>query len=336
MALRGTRPAEHAGSWYTADPRNLSEELNGWLEEASCAINGSLLPVTNARAVIAPHAGYRYSGPCAAWAYKCLDLNKARRVFVLGPSHTYYLRGCALTTFEKYATPFGDFQVDADVTARLRESGFFKDIPRHNDVGEHSLEMQLPYIWKMLERTLGTGARWPSLVPIIVGDGSGADEREFGQLLVPYLEDPENAFVISSDFCHWGRNFEFWHYCPSSDFSKIRSLSPRGDSKPSPTEPPVHEFIRVLDEAAFRAIETGSQAKFVDYLHVTENTVCGRHPISVAMAALELMGTRAPTSTSTNSPIGHPKFEFVRYERSDLAETTSDSSVSYGSAFAVF
>lgn len=224
------------------------------------------------------------------------------------------------------------------MTARLRDSGNFKDIPRQNDVHEHSLEMQLPYIWKILERTLDVGAQWPTLVPIMVGDGNSTAEREYGQLLVPYMDDPENAFIISSDFCHWGRNFQFWHYCPSSDFSKIRSLSPRSGSRPNTTEPPVHEFIRALDEAAFRAIETGSQANFIEYLYATENTVCGRHPISVAMAALELMATeiKGATTSSIDRDGGHPRFEFVRYERSDLAETTSDSSVSYGSAFAIF
>lgn len=282
----------------------------------------------------ARHAGYRYSGPCAAWAYKSLDLRWAKRVFVLGPSHTYYLRGCALTTFEKFATPFGDFQVDASVLAELRSTGKFSDIPRNNDVREHSLEMHLPYIWKILERTRRGSPTWPTLVPIMVGDGDGAAEKAYGELLLPYLEDPENAFVVSSDFCHWGRNFQFWQYCPGTDFTKIRSLPSRGGSRPEPAEPPIHEFIRILDEAAFSAIETGVQADFVEYLHETENTVCGRHPISVVMAALEILATKI--TPAVGGTRGQHKFAFVQYERSDLARTTSDSSVSYGSAYAIF
>ncbi len=256
-------------------------------------------------------------------------------MFVLGPSHTYYLRGCALTTFDKYATPLGDFQVDAGVMAELRKTGKFGDIPRNNDVREHSLEMHLPYIWKVLERTIGADATWPTLIPIMVGDGNDADEKGFGEVLLPYLEDPENAFVVSSDFCHWGRNFQFWQYCPSPDFTKMRSLSPRGRSRPESTEPPVHEFIRTLDEAAFAAIETGLQAGFIDYLHLTDNTVCGRHPISVMMAALELLAKKRESAAGAAGK-GQSKFAFVRYERSDLALTTSDSSVSYGSAYAIF
>lgn len=281
------------------------------------------------------HAGYQYSGPCAAWAYKSLDLQRAKRVFVLGPSHTYYLRGCALTTFDKFATPFGDFQVDAYVLAELRSTGKFSDIPRHNDVREHSLEMHLPYIWKVLERTVGNNRVWPTLVPIMVGDGDGAAEKDYGELLLPYLEDPENAFVVSSDFCHWGRNFQFWQYSPGADFTKIRALPSRAGSRPAPSEPPIHEFIHTLDKAAFDVIETGMQTDFVQYLHFTENTICGRHPISVVMAALELLAAKT-ASTATAVGRGRHKFAFVKYDRSELARTTSDSSVSYASAYAIF
>ncbi|CAK7273174.1 hypothetical protein SEPCBS57363_005520 [Sporothrix epigloea] len=167
----------------------------------------------------------------------------------------------------------------------------------------------------------------------MIGDGDGASEKAYGQLLLPYLEDPENAFVVSSDFCHWGRNFQYWQYCSSADFTKLRSLSPHGGSHPDPSEPPIHEFIQTLDKAAFKAIESGVQAKFVEYLHLTENTICGRHPISVVMAALSLLSDRSKAPEVVCST-RKQKFTFVRYERSNLATTTSDSSVSYGSAYA--
>lgn len=257
-------------------------------------------------------------------------------MFVLGPSHTYYLRGCALTTFDKFATPFGDFQVDADVVAELRSTGKFSDTPRHNDVREHSLEMHLPYIWKVLERTVGNSRTWPTLVPIMVGDGDGAAEKAYGELLLPYLEDPENAFVVSSDFCHWGRNFQFWQYSPSADLTKIRALPSRAGSRPASSEPPIHEFIHTLDKAAFDVIETGVQADFVQYLHLTENTICGRHPISVVMAALEMLTAKTASAATAALAKGRQKFAFVKYDRSELARTTSDSSVSYASAYAIF
>ena len=281
--------------------------------------------------VLDSHAGYSYSGPCAAWAYKSLDLSKTKRIFLLGPSHTYYLNGCALTTFAEYETPFGNFTVDAEVTAELRKTGKFKTIPAGSDESEHSLEMHLPYIWKRLEQTLGADkASWPTLVPILVGDGSGPEEKSYARLLLPYLKDPANAFVVSSDFCHWGKNFRYRVYCSGTDLSKLDTLPAGG---PKAGEPPVHESIRVLDEAAFAAIETGVHDNFVDYLQLTENTVCGRHPIGVTMAALELLAEERGGAGSGAKGAG--KFAFIQYQRSSLVTRANESSVSYAAAYAI-
>jgi len=71
------------------------------------------------------------------------------------------------------------------------------------DQGEHSIEMHLPYVYKVLEMYFGKGQALPRIVPILVGSIDAQQEREYGKLLRPYLDDPENCFVISSDFCHW-------------------------------------------------------------------------------------------------------------------------------------
>lgn len=180
--------------------------------------------------------------------------------------------------------------------------------------------MHLPYIWKRLEQTHGsdnTGA-FPPIVPVLVGDNSGAAEKEFGGLLAEYLRDPESAFVVSSDFCHWGSRFQYTKYVPAADrLGELRSLT-RGAGK---TETPIHEGIEVLDRMAMDAVEGGRHDDFVENLRVTKNTVCGRHPIGVTMAALEAVG-------------GGP-FKFLRYERSSLVESVSDSSVSYAAFYAV-
>ena len=274
------------------------------------------------------HAGYSYSGPCAAWAYKSWDVSKAKRVFVLGPSHTYYLRGCALTKFASYETPFGDLAVDEDIIQALRDTGKFSDIPSSHDVSEHSLEMHFPYIYKRLEQTHGADSdktKWPTVVPILVGDNNGAEEKAFGELLLPYFKDPENAFVVSSDFCHWGSRFSYTSYVPSAErISELTTLSRRSGSS---TETPIHEGIKVLDEMAMDAIKTGVHDKFVDNLRVTKNTVCGRHPIGVTMAALEVLAKDAEE--------GKGRFKFVQYQRSSLVEHVADSSVSYAAAYAV-
>ena len=74
----GTREASHAGSWYSASGSTLRAQLDEWLAQVPDELPGiGKIPVPGARVVISPHAGYAYSGPCAAWAYKCLDLSKA-------------------------------------------------------------------------------------------------------------------------------------------------------------------------------------------------------------------------------------------------------------------
>ena len=66
--------------------------------------------------VIAPHAGFSYSGPTAAYAYRHIDPTRVKRVFILGPSHHYYLPGCAVTRHRAYETPLGDLEVDATIS----------------------------------------------------------------------------------------------------------------------------------------------------------------------------------------------------------------------------
>ncbi|KAK2601663.1 hypothetical protein QQS21_004814 [Conoideocrella luteorostrata] len=321
----GTRNAGKAGSWYVASPDELDRELDDYLSEVPDTVDGSSLPIKGARIVIAPHAGYTFSGPCAAWAYKCLDLSKAKRVFVLGPSHTYYLDGCAVTTYGKYATPFGNLTVDRDVIQRVKEAGQMDDIPKPRDSAEHSLEMHLPYLYKRCEQTFGSPDKFPTIVPILIGDNNRDEEKNVGRILGPYLKDEENAFIISSDFCHWGAHFQYMVYSPENNPSKLTKLS-RVDKKP--VGPPIHETIRLLDEAAMDAVKSGSHDAFIDNLQQTKNTVCGRHPIGVAMAALEILAKEANDDKKC-------RFKITQYQRSNLVDKPSDFSVSYVSAYAV-
>ncbi|KND91193.1 Protein MEMO1 [Tolypocladium ophioglossoides CBS 100239] len=320
-----TRPAGKAGSWYTGHVAALERQLNGFLALVPETINDSPLPIPGARVIIAPHAGYDYSGECAAWAYSCLDLSEAKRVFILGPSHTYYLEGCAVTTFAKYATPYGDLTVDQDTIQRVKEAGEMEDIPRAKDSDEHSLEMHLPYLYKRCKNAFASPEDFPTIVPILIGDNNKGEEKSVGRILLSYLKDPENAFIISSDFCHWGHHFRYMVYSAENDPTKLTTL---GRFDAAPAGPPIHETIRLLDEAATDAVKSGKHDAFVDNLKQTRNTVCGRHPIGVAMAALELLAEEANDETKY-------RFNIISYKRSNLVQKPIESSVSYVSAYAV-
>ncbi|KAK8165206.1 MEMO1 family [Phyllosticta citrichinensis] len=325
-----SREASHAGSWYSSSKSTLSSELDQWLEAVPASTEGIRpasqditidLPSAGARAIIAPHAGYAYSGPAAAWAYKALDLSNAKRVFLLGPSHHYYLTGCALSECDTYETPLGNLKIDTETVAELHKKGKFDKMSVSQDEDEHSLEMHLPYIYKMMSRQFSDPDQFPPVVPILVGATSGATERQYGEILAPYLADPTTVFIISSDFCHWGSRFRYTYYesAPGGSRSLRTSDAP-------PKQPAIHESISNVDGYCMDAVESKSHKNFLEILEETGNTVCGRHPIGVVMAAIETLSLEEEKG----------KFRFVRYERSSDCVTPRDSSVSYCSALAIF
>jgi len=279
------------------------------------------------------HAGYSYSGPAAAWAYKSLDLSHVKRIFLLGPSHALYLPGCALSKHAKYATPLGDLTIDKATIAELHKTGKFDTMSTDADETEHSLEMHLPYIYKMLSQAFKSSAEYPTLVPILVGSTSAASEKSYGKILAPYLADPTSVFVVSSDFCHWGHRFQYTYYLPASPSAS--AASPGGGyhlkrRDKDPTNPPIYESIGSLDKMAMDAIEGGKHENFLGNLKETGNTVCGRHPIGVVMATIDVLEEEGKVEGGDKG-----KFKFVRYERSGDVEEVGDSSVSYASAYAV-
>jgi hypothetical protein len=111
------REASHAGSWYDDDEATLDERLSGWLDDATTTAVGSSSSDNSTttqllKAIISPHAGFRYSAATAAFAYKAIDASKYDRVFILGPSHHYHLKKCGLTSTSIYKTPVGNLKVD--------------------------------------------------------------------------------------------------------------------------------------------------------------------------------------------------------------------------------
>lgn len=280
----------------------LDKQLHSWLDKVPSSIDNVDLPIANLKAIIAPHAGYSYSGPAAAWAYKCLDKSRIKRIFILGPSHHVYLDGCALTKCDQYETPLGNLIIDKETVAELRQTGKFSDMSISTDEDEHSIEMHLPYTFAVAPEA--------KIVPILVGSISTRKEKEFGKLLAPYLSDPETIFIVSSDFCHWGRRFSYTYY---EENGKVTHLSGN-------TSAPIHESISRLDHEGMDIIESGSATEFASYLSKTKNTICGRHPIGVLLNALEGQNI---------------EIKFTRYEQSSQVMSANDSSVSYASAYVV-
>lgn len=183
----------------------------------------------------------------------------------------------------------------------------------------------------------------PLLVPLMIGSTSEATERSLGRLLAPFLADAENVFVVSSDFAHWGRRFGYTYYLPDEAAEPGRGVKLSSSSvlkKGTVAGWPIHESIKKVDEYCMQAVESGEPGRFLGALRETGNTVCGRHPITVVMAALEAVREQRRESTGGEGGEGqrgqgNGRFRFVRYERSGLVHGIGDSSVSYASAFAV-
>ncbi|XP_071833197.1 protein MEMO1-like [Apostichopus japonicus] len=292
------RSAYHAGSWYSSSGTTLGSELDGWL----AAANTEHRP---ARAIIAPHAGYSYCGACGGHAYKQVDPSNIKRVFILGPSHHAYLPGCAITRCVKYRTPLYDLDVDREINAELLSCGDFVEMEHKVDEEEHSIEMHLPYIARVMQRKRGSF----TIIPVLVGALKPDKEAKYGRIFSKYLEDPTNLFVVSSDFCHWGRRFSYQYYDKS--FSKI------------------YESIEQLDKQGMALIEKLDPQSFHAYLKKYENTICGRHPISVLLHAVETI--RSGQKNGLNL-----EMKFLKYAQSNQVKSMQDSSVSYGAASLVF
>ncbi|KAB0801468.1 hypothetical protein PPYR_05822 [Photinus pyralis] len=291
------RRATHAGSWYTDSGPELSRQLEYWLHQAD-------LRHGPARAIIAPHAGYQYCGACAGHAYRQISPVVVRRIFILGPSHHVRLSGCALSSTQKYKTPLSDLHVDMQVNADLEMSGQFEWMDLDTDENEHSIEMHLPYIAKIME----TYKNQFTIVPILVGSLSPEKEAFYGRLLSSYLADPQNLFVISSDFCHWGQRFRYTYYDRSC-----------GN---------IYQSIEALDRAGMSIIENLNPTEFTNYLKKYGNTICGRHPIGILLQAVQEL-LRNDSTISAN-------LKFLKYAQSSQCRNVNDSSVSYASAALVF
>jgi len=221
----------------------------------------------------------------------------------------------------------GDLKIDTATITELHQTGKFGKMTKSVDEEEHSLEMHLPYIYKLLSNAFEKLADFPPLIPIMVGNTSPGKEREYGAILAPYLEDETSIFIASSDFCHWGTRFSYTYYLPCPETVTEDGIQLRAGEKPQ--GPPIYSAIDRVDRLGMEIVESGDYDAYIEYLDSTGNTICGRHPIGIILCALESLKLAQKLNSRSRN------FKFLRYERSSQCRKISDSSVSYASAFAV-
>jgi hypothetical protein len=179
------RPPAVAGTFYPRDPAALRAQVERLLSAAA--------PVADApKALIAPHAGYLYSGPAAAAAFGTLRNARAiERVVVIGPAHYVAFRGIAVPSATAFATPLGRVPLDQQAIGSLAA---LPDVVRDDrpHAPEHALEVELPFLQVVL----------PSfrIVPLVVGD---AAPEAVADVLRRLWGGAETLIVVSSDLSHY-------------------------------------------------------------------------------------------------------------------------------------
>ncbi|MGO9318438.1 MAG: AmmeMemoRadiSam system protein B [Terracidiphilus sp.] len=191
------RQAAVAGSFYPADPKVLSAMIDGLLAKVSePQVTDPIL------AVVAPHAGYEYSGPVAAYTYAQLKGHKYARVVVIAPTHYVAFDFTSVYDGDAYATPLGNVPVDKAFARELvKMSSTIKFSSQGHDPtsagGEHAVEVQLPWLQKVLGNF--------EVVPIVMGDQSYESSRALGVALAKLIkkEGGETLVLASSDLSHY-------------------------------------------------------------------------------------------------------------------------------------
>lgn len=237
-----------AGSFYPADPRELEKMIDGFLARAGNPVTQEPLV-----ALIAPHAGYQYSGAVAAHSYAQLKGRKFARVVVIAPSHFEGFDFTSVYDGESYVTPLGAIPVDKAFAARLASLGPGIRLSRRGHTpagqqGEHALEVELPF----LQRTLGHF----QLVPIVMGDQSYESSRALGVALAKLIQGTDTLIVASSDLSH---------FHPADEASRLD-----------------HNTLQAIEDWDTLSLSRNFQSRVWE--------ACGGAPIVAAMIAAQRLG----------------------------------------------
>ena len=155
------------------------------------------------------------------------------------------------------------------------------------------MEMHLPFMRLCLNEDT-------KIVPIMVGNLNDRESEAYAKVLAPYFERDDTLFVISSDFCHWGTNFDYQPM--DKNFGQI------------------WEYIQALDHKGMEHIANNDYRGFTNYLDQTQNTICGREPIRLLLQTIK------------NSKLNTPDIKWIAYDQSDKVKRMNDMSVSYATA----
>jgi len=246
-----SRPPVVAGAqgFYPSDPAKLTRDVKDYISSAETKRPAKPL------GLIAPHAGYVFSGPVAGWAYRQIEGHSYDSVVVLSPSHAELIPFASVMTSGEYITPLGAVPVDGELADYLLSTtdslvqGSLKGHLNHGwGVSEHALEVQLPF----LQVALGDF----KLVPIIVGDTSWAGCKSLAEGLAKVMSNYNVLIVASSDLSHYHSYNEAY----------------------------------ARDREVIAAIRNGQAQEIAEKCQTQQLEACGGAPIAAMLAVAEMSG----------------------------------------------
>jgi AmmeMemoRadiSam system protein B len=188
------RPSPIAGLWYSNSPKRLSQEIDEYMNQANLpALQGEVV------GVIAPHAGYRYSGPTAGYAFRSVKGQEYDLVVVASPLHAYHPAPFLTSSHDAYSTPLGNVRIDTQAIndlERYLDEQTGEQITRIRNDGEHSLEIELPFLQRALEGEF-------TLLPLMVRSQNSQAIEHLGKGLAKISHDRSILLVASSDLSHF-------------------------------------------------------------------------------------------------------------------------------------
>lgn len=264
------RPSPIAGRWYSDSPHQLSREIDYYMGVSLPELGGKVV------ALVAPHAGYRYSGATAGYAFAAVRGRSFSRVAVLSPLHGYHPAPVLTSGHSAYKTPLGEVPVDHRAVEALQNKLSEQNIlmPRLRYDEEHSLEIELPFLQRALPNPF-------TLIPLMFRSQSADVLQTVARALFDLIDGTDTLLVASTDLSHF---------------------FPLGQA-------------RKLDTAMLRHIERLSPEEVLSAERSGDGMACGSSAVAVALWSARLMGadqavilhqtTSAEMTGDTDSVVGY-------------------------------
>jgi len=183
------RESIHAGTWYPGEKKKLKETINLFLKNARAKVHGEIF------GVISPHAGYIYSGPVAAFAYKTVENQEFDDVIVIGPSHRHGFSGASVDTMAGRKTPLGNVDFDLELARKIIKQNKNIVFEPYAHLQEHSTEIQIPFLQMVLKKF--------KLVEIVMGSHDYATCEMLSEAIIKATKGKRILVVASSDLSHF-------------------------------------------------------------------------------------------------------------------------------------